>query len=102
MSRLEQLHKLLARTPADPFLLYGIALEHKKAQQHEQAVEFLDRTIAVDAKYCYAYYQKGQVLEQMDRPDDAKAAYRAGIAAARAAGDGHAQGELQGALDLLG
>jgi tetratricopeptide (TPR) repeat protein len=102
MSRLEQLHKLLARTPADPFLLYGIALEHKKAQQHEQAVEFLDRTIAVDAKYCYAYYQKGQVLEQMDRPEEAKAAYRAGIAAARAAGDGHAQGELQGALDLLG
>ncbi|HEY0009158.1 MAG TPA: hypothetical protein VGB55_10580 [Tepidisphaeraceae bacterium] len=102
MTRMEQLHKLLEKTPADPFLLYGIGLEHKKAGQLEEAVQWLDRTIAADAKYCYAYYQKGQVLESLEQTNAAQAAYRAGIVAAKSAGDAHAQGELQGALDMLG
>ncbi len=102
MSRLDQLHKLLKLTPSDPFLTYGIALEHKKAGELPQAVEWLDKTIEIDAAYCYAYYQKGQVLEQLGDADAARRTYRQGIAAATEAGDAHAQGELQGALDMLG
>jgi len=100
-TRLEQLHKLLAMTPTDPFLTYGIALELKKAAELPQAVEWLDKTIGLDASYCYAYYQKGQVLEQLGDADAARRTYRLGIAAAGEAGDAHAQGELQGALDML-
>ena len=101
MNRMEQLHKLLERTPSDPFLLYGIALEHKKADEGRAAIEWLDKTLAIDAKYCYAYYQKGQILESLGETEAARQTYQAGVKAAREAGDGHAQGEIQGALDLL-
>ena len=101
MPRIDQLHKLLERTPNDPFLTYGIALEHKNAGELDTAIEWLDKTLTLDAKYCYAYYQKGQVLEAQDKFDDARAVYIAGVKAAREAGDGHAQGEIQGAMDML-
>lgn len=102
MSRLEQLHKLLERTPQDPFLLYGIALEHKKAGESQEAIEWLNKTIQADSKYCYAYYQKGQILESVGDETAARDAYLAGIRAAKEVGDAHAEGELRGALDMLG
>lgn len=102
MSRLEQLHRLLEKSPKDPFLTYGIALEHKKLGEFEKAVEWLDRTILVDPNYCYAYYQKGQMLEQLGRTGDARSAYQAGIEAARRIRDSHAESEIAGAYELLG
>jgi tetratricopeptide (TPR) repeat protein len=101
MARLEQLHKLLEKTPADPFISYGIALELKKAGQLQEAVEWLDRTITLDQEYCYAYYQKGQVLEQLGDTSGARLAYQEGIKAAQSAADPHAESELRGAMDLL-
>jgi len=93
---------MLARMPNDAFLLYGIALEHKKLSDHAKALEFLDRVIAVDPNYCYAYFQRGQVQEITGDVEAAKRSYTDGIAAARRAGDPHAQGELEGALQMLG
>jgi len=101
MPRLEQLHTLLLKTPSDPFLTYGIALEHKKTGDATAAVEWLEKTIALDARYCYAYFQKGQVLESLGQTEPARQAYREGIMAARAAGDGHAESELRSALEMM-
>lgn len=101
MSRLEQLHRLMEKSPNDPFLTYGIALEHKKTGELEKAVEWLDRTIQVDPNYCYAYYQKGQVLEQLGRTEEARKAYHTGIEAARRVGDAHAEGEIASAEQML-
>jgi tetratricopeptide (TPR) repeat protein len=100
--RLSKLMAMLQREPNDPFLLYSIGLEHKKAGALEEAVSWLDRTIAADRLYCHAYFQKGQVLESLGRLDAAREAYRAGIAAAGEKGDTHAASELQGALDMAG
>ena len=99
--RLAKLEQMLERSPTDPFLLYGIALEHKKAGDSARAIEFLDRTLAADAGYCYAYFQKGQVQETLGQTTEAKATYRAGVDAARKAGDAHAQSEIEGALSML-
>ena len=101
MTRMEQLHRLLERTPNDPFLLYGIALEHKKAGEGRAAIEWLDKTIATDAKYCYAYYQKGQCQESLNDFEGAATTYRTGIAAARQVGDAKAEGELSQALSIV-
>jgi tetratricopeptide (TPR) repeat protein len=101
MPRLDQILKMLEQTPADAFLLYGAALEYKKAGDYSQAVSFLDRTIAIDSAYCYAYYQKGQCLEELDDTLAAATAYRAGIVAARKAGDMKALGELEQALSII-
>jgi tetratricopeptide (TPR) repeat protein len=99
--RLQKLEQLLIRDPADPFLLYGIALEHKKAGHSAKAIDFLDRTIAADPGYCYAFFQKGQVQEALGDVLAAKATYRDGIAAAKIRGDAHAQSEIEGALSML-
>lgn len=101
MNRLEQILKMLEKTPADAFLLYGAGIEYRKLREFSRAVEFFDKTIAVDPAYCYAYYQKGQTLEEAGETEAAAEAYRAGIEAARKAGDMKAQGELQAALDVL-
>ncbi|HEX8916797.1 MAG TPA: hypothetical protein VF796_30885 [Humisphaera sp.] len=99
-ARLTKLLAMLDRQPGDPFTLYAVALEHKKAGDAEQALAFLDRTIQFDPGYCYAYFQKGQLLEPTDL-EAAKAAYRAGIAAATTKGDAHARSELEGALQMI-
>ena len=63
--------------------------------------EYLDRVLATDPGYCYAYYQKGQVLESAGDADAAKQVYRAGVEAATKKGDAHARSEIEGALLLL-
>ena len=100
-TRLEQLHAMLDKEPNDAFLLYGIALEHKKAGELEQALAYLERTIAVQSTHAYAYYQKGQVLEAQDQRDAARYAYKEGILAAKTVDDAHAQSELIAAMDAL-
>ena len=92
---------MLAKQPNDPFLLYGVALEHKKLNQPAKAIEYLDRVIASDANYCYAYYQRGQILEAMGDAVGAAQSYNDGIAAAKRANDAHAQSELENALAIL-
>jgi tetratricopeptide (TPR) repeat protein len=99
--RLEKLQKMLEREPNDPFLLYGIALEHKKLGDAEKALEFLDRVIAADAGYCYAYHQKGLTYESTGNVEAARAAYRAGVAAAEKKGDAHAREEISAALQMI-
>jgi predicted Zn-dependent protease len=100
--RLPLLEKMLAQQPNDPFLLYGIAMEHKKRGDHAAAIDFLNRTLSADPNYCYAYYQLGQVRELMGDTAAARDVYARGIEIARVCGDAHAQSELQGALEMLG
>lgn len=99
--RMEQLQTLLQKDPNDPFLTYGLAMEYKKAEDWPAAIEWFDRTLAADALYCYAYYQKGAVLEEIGDIDGAVAVYRAGIKAAEQKPDDHARSELQQALMMI-
>lgn len=99
--RLEKLRALLAKNPADAFVLYAIGIELKKIPDFPGAIEHFEKTISADANYCYAYYQLGQTCELMEDEDGAKKAYGRGIEAARRCGDAKALGELQGALDIL-
>ncbi|HYO09538.1 MAG TPA: tetratricopeptide repeat protein [Tepidisphaeraceae bacterium] len=99
--RLVKLQQMLEKSPGDAFLLYGIALEYKKLGEGALALEFLDRVIRADPGYCYAYFQQGQVHEDGGDTEAAKAAYRAGVAAAQQKGDAHALSEIEGALAML-
>jgi tetratricopeptide (TPR) repeat protein len=92
---------MLTKQPHDPFLLYGIALEHKKSNDPAKAIEFLDRTLTADPGYCYAYFQKGQVQELQGDLDAAKRTYHEGIEAAKRKGDDHARQEIEGALQMI-
>jgi tetratricopeptide (TPR) repeat protein len=101
MPSIEQLEKLLSLDPNDAFVLYGLAQEHAKRGDAARAVEFYDRCLAADSKYCYAYFHKAKVLEAAGRKIEAIDTLRAGVAASRAAGDAKAQSEISGYLDEL-
>src|SRR5439155_8628658 len=99
--KLNQLHAMLQKQPNDSFLLYGIAMEHKKLNEPAQAIDFLNRVILQDPNYCYAYYQLGQIFESTGDAALAIKSYNDGIAAAKRAGDAHAQSELESARAML-
>ena len=100
-ARLEQLRKLLEKSPSDAFLLYATALELKKAGDSRGALDHLAKTLAVDADYMYAYYQQGQILKSIGDPAAAIIAYDIGVSRAQKKGDQKALGELRGARDML-
>jgi tetratricopeptide (TPR) repeat protein len=94
-TRLDQLLKLRDADPADADLPYMIALEYVKAGDAEQALRWLDTTIAQDAHYHYAYFQKAKLLDDEGEGADALVTLDAGIALATEAGNAKALGELQ-------
>ncbi len=100
-TRLDQLTRLLAADPSDSFVLYGLAQEHAKLNEHARAVHFYDRCLTVDPSYCYAYYHKAISLQSLDLFDEMKSTLEAGVAAARSAGDGKALNEIGGMLATL-
>jgi Flp pilus assembly protein TadD len=99
--RLQKLEAMLEKSPGDTFLLYAVALEHKKSGDANRALEYLDKVILHDWGYCYAYHQKGLILESNGDIDGAKSAYRAGIDAATRKGDAHAKEEIAAALSMI-
>ena len=101
MPSIADLERLLAKDPADAFVLYGLAQEHAKLGRHAEAVEYYDRCLRADAAYCYAYFHKAKALEAAGRAQDAIATLNAGLAVARTARDGHALSEIQGYRDEL-
>ena len=93
--RLEQLQKLFEADPADADLPYMIALEHGKAGDTDEALAWLDKTIALNAHYHYAYFQKAKLFDEDGEIDQAVAVLDQGIELATKAGDAKALGELQ-------
>ena len=96
--RQEQLRKLLERTPDDAFLVYAMALEQRKAGELDAALATLGRVTVLDPKYAYAHFQRGQIYEGRDDAASARAAYAAGVEAAKLAGDRKGEGEIGAAL----
>ena len=101
MPSVEQLEKLLASDPRDPFVLYALAQEHAKGGDITRSVEYFDRCLAADPAYCYAYFHKARVLHEAGRTPEAVGTLREGAAAAKKAGDAHALSEISGFLDEI-
>jgi Tfp pilus assembly protein PilF len=99
--RMEKLQQMLEKSPGDTFLLYAVALEYRKSGDNKSALEYLDKVIQHDWGYCYAYHQKGLVLESTGEIEAAKQAYRDGISAADRKGDAHAGQEIAAALGMI-
>lgn len=97
--RLTKLQALFDADPTDPFVTYGIALEHAKMDRLDEAIEWLDRTLGLDEHYLYAYFQKAKLLSELGRDDEARAILTQGMTAAKQAGDDHAHSEM---TELMG
>ncbi len=102
MSRLDQLRRLAAAQPDDPFTLYGVALECVKLEQWDEALAAFDRALALDAAYTAAHMQKAQLQIRLGQRAAAAETLRTGIAAARAKSEKHAADEMGKMLEALG
>jgi predicted Zn-dependent protease len=99
--RLEFLQKLTAKGSEDPFHWYGLAMEYRSLERHDEALATFESLRTRTPDYVPMYLMCGQMLEKMGRVQDAKTWLSAGIDAARKKGDGHAASELEGALGAL-
>jgi Tfp pilus assembly protein PilF len=99
--RMQKLQQMLEKEPNDAFLLYALALEHKKGGTYSEALRLLGQVVQNDPTYCVAHQQAAQVHELAGNVESAKRAYRDGIAAAQKKGDHHATEEMESALHML-
>ncbi len=101
-TRRQRIQEMLAEDPTDPFLRYGLAMDHAGAGEHEEAARCFGDLLRDSPDYVAAYLQAAKVLRQLGRDDEARAVARTGVGAARKKGDEHAAGELESFLDDLG
>lgn len=101
MNRREKLQEMLKSNPGDPFLHYGMAMEHRKAGNFPDALACLERAIECDADYVAAYFHSGQILAEQSDAASARRMLRTGIEVAGRLGDGHAIEEMTGLLETL-
>ncbi|MEM1354282.1 MAG: hypothetical protein AAGC44_03070 [Planctomycetota bacterium] len=99
--RLAQLETMHAADPADADLPYMIALELGKTQDFTGAIDWLDKALAINAHYHYAYFQKAKMLSELGDDADAVEALTLGIERAEQAGDMKALGELSELRTML-
>jgi tetratricopeptide (TPR) repeat protein len=101
-TRLEMLKDMVANSPTDAFLRYGLATEYANTGDLEQAVLEYKELLAANPNYAAGYYHGGRTLEKLGRLDEAREVYEKGIEVTTRTGDAHTRSELQAALDILG
>jgi tetratricopeptide (TPR) repeat protein len=100
-TRKQQIQEMLVDEPNDPFLRYGLAMEHVSAGDLEGALQCFQDLFAMAPTYVPGYLQAGQLLNRLGRTDEARDVLRRGIAVAGQQGDAHAAGEMEGLLESL-
>jgi tetratricopeptide (TPR) repeat protein len=101
MSRLETIRKIVEQSPNDPFPRYGLALELKNAGQKDEAHACFEELERRHPTYVPQFLMHANLLSEMRRVDEAKAVLERGIAVGRKAGNAHAVGEMESALQQL-
>jgi predicted Zn-dependent protease len=99
--RLAFLQKTTAEGSTDPLAWYGLAMEYRKLERWDEALQTFTSLRTMKPDYVPMYLMCGQMLEGIGRQDDARAWLEAGIEQARQKGDGHALSELESALAAL-
>ena len=96
--RLDLLEKMVNSGSADSFAYYALALEYRKEDRVEAAIETFTTLRARDPEYLPMYLMAGQLLVAASRLAQARGWLEAGIQLARAKGDSKALGELEAEL----
>jgi predicted Zn-dependent protease len=92
---LENFERMLAAGKDGALLRYSLGNEYLKAGDAGAAATHLARAVDLDANYTAAWKLLGKALAATGRDDDAREAYRNGIAVARRRGDKQAQKEME-------
>jgi predicted Zn-dependent protease len=99
--RLAFLEKTTADGSTDPLAWYGLAMEYRKLERWDEALQTFTALRTMKPDYVALYLMCGQMLEGIQRTDEARSWMEEGIVQAKAKGDSHAVGELESALNSL-
>lgn len=99
--RLEMLTRLVESGQADSFARYALALEYKKAERSSEALAVFRALREADPDYLPMYYLCGTLLSELDREDEARDWFSAGIEVAAKQGESKTESELRAALEEL-
>lgn len=99
--RLQFLEKLTAEGSDDPLAWYGLAMEYRKAERWDEALQTFTTLRTRKPDYVAMYLMCGQMLAELSRADEAREWLEAGVERARAKGDSHAASELESAIAAL-
>ena len=93
-----KLRQFAESRPQDPFPHYALALEHRNAGDHGEAVRVFAALMDAHPGYVPTYLHAGHALIAAGQPDEARVVWLRGLEVAREKGDHHAAGELEGVL----
>jgi hypothetical protein len=102
VSRRQKIEAMLVDDPTDTFLRYSLALELEKESDHERSLAGFGELMKDSPPYVPAFFMAAQQLVKLGRINEARAALRDGIEAARQQGNAHAAGEMSEFLASIG
>lgn len=96
--RLEALQQFYEEDPDDPFTRFGLAREHLKHGNTDEALALFEELVEEKPGYTGTYYHLGKLYERLGQPEEAKATYRTGVAECEKQGATKDLSELRDAL----
>ena len=99
--RLAFLEKVTAEGTEDPLAWYGLAMEYRKAERWDEALQTFTALRTRKPDYVAMYLMCGQMLSEASRKEEARQWLEAGLEQARAKGDSHAASEIEAAMSTL-
>lgn len=99
--RLAFLEKTTAEGSTDPLAWYGLAMEYRKLERWDEALQTFGTLRQMKPDYVAMYLMCGQMLAELARSDEARSWLEAGVVQAQQKGDSHAVSELEGVLATL-
>ena len=97
--RVAALRKMADARPDDPRPRFGLALEHERAGEWDDAARELRAYLALTDDQGNAWGRLGKALRELGRDDEAKEAYRTGVDAAYRHGHPTMAGEFEQVLE---
>lgn len=99
--RLETMRAMVAKNPTNALARFGLANEALKAQLYEEAAEHLQAYLASHDDEGNGYGRLAEALIKLGRVDEARAAFRDGIAASARFGHPGMVSEFEARLEEM-
>ncbi len=99
--RIASLLRMMEARPKDARPRFGLALEYEKQGRWAEMVDVLREYLQLTDDEGNAYGRLAQALRQLARDEEAREAYRTGIAAAQRHGHPTMAGEFEDALEAM-
>lgn len=80
--RIDALRRMAARNPDDPRPYFGLAAEYERVEDWPRVIEHLETYLRLADDEGNAWGRLGRALRHLGRDNEARDAYRRGIAAA--------------------